>query len=147
MKIKLGTVLPGPGYQYQRGFCDSNVPVCCAFFIENNGGMYMAYGFLYESSMRWTWRGFCMDYYSEPSPIAIRAIVYLKKDVVVTSNTPYEIYNLDGNVTIPYTAGIAYGPTRQYTLKRGASSVSGRPCFFITTAGTLPAGRYLLSMH
>ena len=145
--IKLGTVLPGPGYQYQRGFCDSNVPVCCAFFIENNGGMYMAYGYLHESSMRWNWRGFCMDYYSEPSPIAIRAIVYLKKDVVVTSNTPYEIYNLDGNVIIPYTAGIAYGPTRQYSLKRGTSSVSGRPCFLITTAGTLPAGRYLLSMH
>lgn len=145
--IKLGTVLPGPGYQYQRGFCDSNVPVCCAFFIENNGGMYMAYGYLYESSMRWSWRSFCMDYYSELSPITIQAIVYLKNDVVVTSDTPYEIYNLSGNVTMPYTTGIAYGPTRQYTLKRGTSSVSGRPCFLITTAGTLPAGRYLLNMH
>ena len=94
----------------------------------------------------WVWKAFVFDSFSNGNAYSIQSIKYIDTDVTLAPGGIYIMYRTRQQFVLPYTSGIAYGPTKSFYLKQ--PSTSNPNLCIVNTSSTenliIPAGRYLI---
>ncbi len=154
--IKFGRVFGGPNMNMNPG--GDNVPGtftdACAFFINNNGIIYhtsttiqMAQNGGGPTILWGRWTVFLSNSWNCSDQIIINKVKYLPSNVTVAAGGTFVMYPLIQTWTYPYTSGIAYGPTKSYSLRLNDD---GKALVIKNTGSSdlaLPAGQYLIKLN
>lgn len=153
--IKFGRVFGGPnlnlspvGSEIPGTFTDA-----CAFFINNNGIIYHTSTRIQlaqnggDPTILWNrWTVFLSNSWHSSDQIIINRINYLPSDVTVAAGDTLDMYPLKQLWMYPYTSGIAYGPTKTYSLSPNSAGTALAIKNTGSSALVLPAGQYLIRL-
>ena len=153
--IKFGRVFGGPNLNRNR----ANVMIpgtftdACAFFINNNGIIYHTSTVIDIApdggtpTVSWMpWTVFLSNTWNCSDQITINSVKYLSSDVTVAAGGTFDMYILSQMWKYPYTSGIAYGPTKSYSLSLSSNGTALTIKNNNSSDLVLPAGQYLIKL-